>query len=363
MAASARPRDVMAESDDVLVPLIDREWYRTVYPDIAASGADPVDHYVISGWREGRWPNSAFDPGWYAGQAHGLFGAIEGDPLRHYLEHGAAADLNPIAWFDAAWYRETYRLPLGETCLAHYLGCRSDGTVSPNPGFSPDFYLRVYPDIATAGLDPFGHYLSAGRAEGRLPNEETEIIRASGLFDENEYLISSDDVLQAGVDPVAHYCASGWRERRRPNLYFDPVWYVASYAPPTHVTPLTHYILYGEAEGRRPSPYFDPVWYRAAYRITAPQSPLAHYLRHRRSQRYSPLAGFDVAFYVQTYRHLLRPDSDPFAHYLVIGTARDLDPAPWFNAAAYRRRHMDAADAASNNPLLHFWAASLVGRY
>lgn len=37
-------------------------------------------------------------------------------------------------------------------------------------GFDPAWYLRQYPDIAAAGLDPWRHFFRHGYAEGRLPN-------------------------------------------------------------------------------------------------------------------------------------------------------------------------------------------------
>jgi lipopolysaccharide biosynthesis protein/glycosyltransferase involved in cell wall biosynthesis len=39
----------------------------------------------------------------------------------------------------------------------------------PRVEFSAEFYLLAYPDIATAGVDPYKHYTDHGRAEGRLP--------------------------------------------------------------------------------------------------------------------------------------------------------------------------------------------------
>jgi len=59
-----------------------------------------------------------------------------------------------------------------------------------------------------------------------------------------------------------------------------------------------------------------------------------------------------------THREAIRPGRDAFAHYLAIGAARDFDPAPWFNAAAYRASRMaEVADTVElRNPLLHFLA-------
>src|SRR6266511_1269046 len=40
--------------------LFDAEWYLSRYPDVAASGIDPLEHYCRYGWRRGRDPNRKF---------------------------------------------------------------------------------------------------------------------------------------------------------------------------------------------------------------------------------------------------------------------------------------------------------------
>jgi glycosyltransferase involved in cell wall biosynthesis len=42
--------------------LFDREHYLDAYPDVADSGADPLEHYCYHGWREGRAPGPRFAP-------------------------------------------------------------------------------------------------------------------------------------------------------------------------------------------------------------------------------------------------------------------------------------------------------------
>jgi hypothetical protein len=337
---------------------VDAAWYRGAHPDIAAAGVDPAEHYLASGWQEGRWPNGAFDPAFYKTQVPA---AAIGDPLLHYLEHGEAAGYRPIGWFDPHWYRGAHGVAADQSSLAHYVRHRLEGWVSPNPDFDARFYRAENPDVAAAGLDPFEHYLASGRAEGRLPRDERDILRASGLIDPNYYYINGPDVHQAGLDAVDHYVSDGWREFRRPNPYFDGVWYRQRYAPPAAMSPLCHYVLEGEALGHRPSLYFDPGWYRAAYRLMPGQSALRHYLAHRAERRFSPLPLFDIEFYVASYGTDLGRARDIFAHYLAIGAPRDLDPAPWFRAAEYRQKHMvgkppppAATGEVARNPLLHF---------
>ncbi len=45
--------------------LFDEDFYRDLYPDIRASGADPLLHYCTRGWREKRNPNEEFNTSYY----------------------------------------------------------------------------------------------------------------------------------------------------------------------------------------------------------------------------------------------------------------------------------------------------------
>lgn len=48
--------------------LFDEAWYCTTYPDAAASGLDPIEHYLTIGAPKGHDPNPLFDTGFYARQ-------------------------------------------------------------------------------------------------------------------------------------------------------------------------------------------------------------------------------------------------------------------------------------------------------
>ena len=75
-------------------------------------------------------------------------------------------------------------------------------------GFDATNYLRANPDVAAAGLEPLGHYLRIGAAEGRDP------MPPLNGFDPALYLAANPDVAAAGIDPVAHYLSFGRAERR-----------------------------------------------------------------------------------------------------------------------------------------------------
>ncbi len=187
----------------------------------------------------------------------------------------------------------------------------------------PDWYRAAYPDVAAAGMDAATHYAGWGRAEGRMPCPEVDLVRAMGLVDPLTVAITMADVVARDVDPVVHFCSVGWRERRRPNPYFDTGWYLDTHAPPDGLNPLLHYILMGEAQGLAPSRHFDPAWYRMRHALNPGDLALAHYLARRRGQQTSPLPGFDVEAHATRHSDTLLPGRDPYVHFLA---GRSLSP-------------------------------------
>ena len=85
--------------------------------------------------------------------------------------------------------------PLTLLPLAHFIQHRQSGRVSPVPEFDAPHYVRRYPDVAAAGMDPFEHYLVRGAAEDREPSSEFDPV-----FYRARYLRHV-----AAVIPLLHY--------------------------------------------------------------------------------------------------------------------------------------------------------------
>lgn len=112
--------------------LFDRAWYLETYPEVAATGLDPLAHYRQRGWREGKDPNPLFDSDWYLASYPDV--AEDGyEPLDHYLRHGGLEGRDPSPYFDSDWY------------------------------------LAEYPDVGASGMNPLLHYCRFGYWEGRQP--------------------------------------------------------------------------------------------------------------------------------------------------------------------------------------------------
>ncbi len=67
----------------------DHAYYLSAYPDIAAAGVDPLDHYLTAGRREGRDPRPDFNPADYL-EVNPDVGASGVDPFLHWLVAGKA---------------------------------------------------------------------------------------------------------------------------------------------------------------------------------------------------------------------------------------------------------------------------------
>lgn len=78
-------------------------FYSHRYRDVFTSGVDPLVHYLLFGWREGRSPNGTFDPGFYMK----FFGqhVPEGNiPFVHYETFGKAMGLRGSRLEDRSWF-------------------------------------------------------------------------------------------------------------------------------------------------------------------------------------------------------------------------------------------------------------------
>jgi len=91
--------------------------------------------------------------------------------------------------------------------LAVWLRVRSGARVAEllNHYFDEGYYLETNPNIGSARLRPFVHYLLQGYLEGRNPSPD---------FDTRYYLACYQDVAESGLNPLLHYVSFGRSEGR-----------------------------------------------------------------------------------------------------------------------------------------------------
>lgn len=279
--------------------LFDAEFYLRMNPDVAAGGHDPFEHYMASGWREGRDPSSDFSTLYYKDKyLDPVQPAV--NPLLHYFElspdrrratsTGAMADFIEIQravigdYFDAEFYVRTYGLTAGIDPLQHYLSGGWRQGCEPNADFVGSDHVNRNLHLRYSGLPPFYHYVSthallsltqplvktaerkaaeaAARVDRPPPELEALVAAIEPEFDENYYLSSYTDVREAGADALLHYAQYGWKEGRNPSELFWSEYYLGRYGKivPANVNPLYHYVTEGRALGLKPNPYGKGLW-------------------------------------------------------------------------------------------------------
>lgn len=139
----------------------------------------------------------------------------------HLLGDEYANVLKGLSGNDSLWGREgddTLEGGLGADNLwggfgidtASYASSSSGVSVSLETAdvkFDAAYYLRTYPDVAAAGVDPQAHFNVAGWWERRNPNP---------YFNTGYYLDTYTDVAAAGINAFDHYRNQGVHENRRP---------------------------------------------------------------------------------------------------------------------------------------------------
>ncbi len=375
----------------------DPVWYRSQYPDVAASGLGALRHFVKVGLEEGRAPQARhpdlarlFDPKWYL-QSFKHEKRPKGDLLNHYLYSGEAKRRSPLKFFDNEHYLAKYpALNAKEaiTPLEHFLLVGHAEGASPSKAFDLAFYFKAYPESVQAQANGLLHYLSVGMGKGHLPRHHIPELRS--VFDPLHYRqqFPPDEVPPEGQE-FEHYLEQGHR-RFNPNPMFDTLWYLKRHPEleAQQTNPLEHYLHEGESAGEPPSEQFDPAWYWKRNRdvLAAGVSPLAHYLLHGAAEKRLPRrprsflhsadmqAGrtaevdreqlpwndipdlrsvFDPLHYRQQLsRNEGPPPGQEFEHYLTTGH-QTFDPNPMFDTLWYLKRNPELK-ARPITPLEHY---------
>ena len=301
--------------------VFDANYYLSNNPDVAKATAGnsdlALDHFINYGMSEGRRGSATFDVQSYFNEYPDLRAAFGFDLVKYY-EHfvtagkaegrhgtgcskieGYATTINGVDYssvYDPSFYlsnnediRSAFskRSPAGvvmiddAAVLRHFVSCGMAEGRRGSKSFDVLSYYNRYPDLRRAfGANLtalYGHYLSSGRAEGRIATGCDSLAGAvvsqggtdySPVYDFDFYTSNNGDVLNAFttvkgglkfVDDAAvlrHFVSCGMAEGRRGNESFDVYGYRNRYADLRKAFGMSlksyyiHYLNCGIKEGR-----------------------------------------------------------------------------------------------------------------
>lgn len=170
----------------LIAPYLDAKFYLENNADVAAAGIDASYHYAKYGWHEGRDPSASFSTNGYL-SAHPSVATKGLNPLVHFIRQGQVggdatepeltqlqeSEISVVEGaMDKRFYCSSYfesstiQMPVAE----HFCRFGWREGKDPSPEFSTSYYLLTNPDVRERGINPFWHYLIAGKGEGRLPS-------------------------------------------------------------------------------------------------------------------------------------------------------------------------------------------------
>ena len=195
------------------------------------------------------------------------------NPLVHYLKYGKEEGktdklsknqkeyeiVEKSGLYDHEYYSNQSRTKFLTPTqgLLHYLKYGYKKGHNPSKKFNGNTYLKKYPDVKEAGLNPLVHYLKYGKNEEKTDKcdkniREYKLVEESGLYNHEYY---SEQVSKGFGSPrhgLLHYLEHGFKQGYNPSKYFDGEAYFNRYpdVKNSSLNPLVHYLKYGIKEER-----------------------------------------------------------------------------------------------------------------
>ncbi len=167
--------------------LFDQKWYTERYPDTRLFSGGALNHYVLHGMSENRYPGPRFDPLAYLERYQLDFEVNSTNAMEHYLLVGqnAGNKITPVNTRTSNNEKRSHSARLEK--------------VKKSGLFDAQWYLSVNTDLASSIVDPLEHFVSFGSQERRSPGPNFD-----AKWYAEEYLLSNPD-----SQPLFHYLDEG----------------------------------------------------------------------------------------------------------------------------------------------------------
>lgn len=174
--------------------------------------------------------------------------------------------------------------------------------------FNEKFYLAANPDVESAGIDPFHHFLTVGAQEGRRPSRD---------FNISWYEHTYPEFRETGLGPIIFHHRIG---RQLGNATApspsDREWVSAAQENPNLSAGSSNYVRQYGALLR--SGLIDESYYAAKYAIDDPD-PIDFFVTVGANLGHNPSRDFDSDSYLQANRDVWLSKMNPLLHYALFG--------------------------------------------
>ena len=276
------------------------------------------------------------------------------DPFIHFLLHGIDEgrtdnyDINVKSYdlvkksklFDYDFYTKNYNL----TCLnynralLHYLEVGYKKGYNPSKKFNGNNYLKKYPDVKQANINPLVHYLKYGKKEEKtdkcdINTQSYQLVKQSKLFDYRYYIKQRGEGFHSPHHALLHYLEIGYKKGYNPSKKFNGNNYLKKYpdVKQANINPLVHYLKYGKKEEKT-----DKCGKITNEYCIAKESGL-----------------YDHEYYMKKCKKGFNSYRQGLLHYLEIGFKKGYNPGPYFDGRNYLKKYPDVKKSEMN-PLIHF---------
>ena len=154
---------------ETVASIFDTTFYFMQAPEVAGLNVDPVEHYVMKGWRIPLDPHPDFSVSLYLKNNPDI--AARGiEPYYHWISIGRNSGIgSDLSLYPAKTYTQAEMLV--------------------RPHFDAAYYLEKYPDVKEIRHNPLIHYMRGGWREGRNPNR---------TFKTADYMLNHPDAIASG---------------------------------------------------------------------------------------------------------------------------------------------------------------------
>ena len=349
--------------------LFDENYYLETYHDVKNAKVDALQHYLQSGYKEGRSPSEQFNNNQYIRNHPNC--TI--NPLLDYLLHNKQEYIHKIDKDESIQTQDLQEYAILDNPLV----------------FDREYYLKTNSDVKANQIDSLEHFIKYGQYEGRnpkanmnltylyeqIPQEKDKYLQYTldvykkcdsykleapdeienyernyqllkdSIYFNQDYYIKHNPSITEDDDAIDYYLRKGRYEKYPTSKIFSHHEYLKYNLDLKHhgVDPLVHFILSGLKEQR---PYRRPKLEEKDF----DKYPEGFY------QRYSLIYDsnlFSEEYYVRNNPQIIEEDTDPIIDYLVNGVRYSRNPSSLFSTSRYLKYHGDIKRTGFN-PLYHY---------